>query len=91
MWRDDLEIIIGGVNLKKLTIPGDLPTPEYSKEVESIFMKSGENEAGLRVLNDRGFHVSYQDFNFVAGYVTTVQKLALELLYSTPRNAFQVS
>lgn len=87
-YRDDLIFTLGAVTLHKLAIPGDLPSPTYEKQVETVYMRSGgPNAQGLRVLNDRGFHVSWQDFEFEAGYVTPSQIAILEDYYAT-RNTY---
>lgn len=67
----DTTIQFCGITLTRVQLEKQLPYPTYRNRIKEHYMSQGSDGPGIRVIEPLGAHISYSDFNFSAGFLTT--------------------
>lgn len=83
----DTTISLCGVTMTRVQLARRLPYPQYRSRMKEHFMTEGESGAGIRVLEPLGAHISYSDFQFAAGFLTSANIITFETAFFNQRTA----
>lgn len=81
----DTTITFCGIVITRHELTKQLPYPTYKCRVKEHFMTEGGEGPGLRVLELLGAHISYSDFEFRAGFLTSANIVTLETAFFDQR------
>lgn len=82
---EDTTITFCGVVMERFQLTKQLPFPIYKSRLKEHYMTEGTGGAGIRVLEPLGAHVSYCDFEFRAGFLTSANIITFETAFFDQR------